>query len=194
MPDEVVQDLASFKLPPGFRGKGGLIVLIWQLVQATLFAWSPQPAYFWRRMLLRCFGAKIGRNVILRPTVRVTYPWKIVVGDYSWIGDNVELYSLGPIHIGSNTVVSQKCYVCAASHDYTAVDFPIFAKPVVIGDQVWLATDVFVGPGVNIGEGAVIGARSSIFKSVPKRAVMMGSPGKQVGVRASIPLRNSGKL
>ena len=171
-----VQELSRFRLPPGFRGRSGFTVLAWQIVQSTLFAWSLQPCYAWRRFLLRCFGAKIGRNVLVRPSARITYPWKVEIGDRSWIGDHAELYSLGPIRIGADSVVSQRSYICAASHDYRRSDFPVVAPGVEIGDQVWIAADVFVAPGVRIGHGAVIGARSSVFKTVGDCEIAIGSP------------------
>ena len=96
---------------------------------------SPQFLYGFRNFLLRLFGAKIGKNVIIRPTVRITYPWKVSIGDYSWIGDDVVLYSLGEIEIGKNVVISQKSYICTASHDYLQSDFPIFAKKNTIKDE-----------------------------------------------------------
>lgn len=132
--------------------------------------------YGWRRFLLRSFGAKIGRGVILRPTMRTQFPWKVSIGDYSWIGDDVVLYSLGPISIGKNVVISQKGYLCTGSHDYTKPDFPIFFQAIHIEDECWLATDVFVGPGVRIGKGTVVGARSSVFKSLPPNKICIGSP------------------
>jgi putative colanic acid biosynthesis acetyltransferase WcaF len=182
-----VQALGRFRLPPGFRGRSGAVVLLWQLVQATLFACSPQPLYCWRRFLLRCFGARIGAAVLLRPSVRVTYPWNVEIGDRAWIGDHAELYSLGPIRIGADAVVSQRSYLCAGSHDYTKPDFPISAPAISIGAEAWIAADVFVGPGVSIGRGAVIGARSSVFSDVADYAIAMGHPARQTGSRIPIP-------
>src|SRR4051812_6822744 len=97
VPEGRIQDLSRFRLPPGFRGRSGGAVFLWQIVQASLFACSPQFAYGWRRLLLRAFGARIGRAVKVRPSVRITYPWKVEIGDRSWIGDHAELYSLAPI-------------------------------------------------------------------------------------------------
>ena len=84
--------------------------------------------FAWRRILLRMFGAKIGRNVLIRPSAKITYPWKVSIGEYSWIGDNAVLYSLGEIEIGNNTVISQRCYLCTASHKYDDSSFPIYSK------------------------------------------------------------------
>ena len=123
-----MQKLNSFKLPNNFRGRNAFVVQLWWLVQSLFFKNSPQFLYGFRRFLLRLFGAKIGKKVIIRPTVRITYPWKVVIGDFSWIGDDVVLYSLGEIEIGENVVISQKSYLCAASHDYLQSNFAIFAK------------------------------------------------------------------
>jgi len=170
------QDLQRFCVPAGFRGRGSLVVVLWQIVQATLFGLSPQPFYAWRRTLLRLFGAKIGRKVLIRPTARITYPWKVCIGEFSWIGDNVEIYSLDRISIGSNAVVSQRSYLCTASHDMSDIEFPFLTAPIVVQDEVWIATDVFVAPGVTIGRGAVIGARSTVFKDVQTAMVAFGDP------------------
>ena len=103
-----MQLLNTFKLPENFRGKNAFVVQLWWIVQGTFFRMSPQFLYGFRNFLLRLFGAKIGKKVIIRPTVKITYPWKVSIGDYSWIGDDVVLYSLGEIEIGKNVVISQK--------------------------------------------------------------------------------------
>lgn len=170
------QDLSKFRVPPGFRGRSGFIVLLWQVTQATLFAMSPQPLYGWRRMLLRLFGASVGDRVLVRPTARITFPWKIEIGEYSWIGDHAELYSLDRIRIGRHTVVSQRSYLCTASHDEKDIAFSYKTGAIELQDQVWIASDVFIAPGVTIGRGAVIGARSAVFQSMPSDVVAYGAP------------------
>ena len=175
-----MQTLNKFKLPKNFRGRSGLIVQLWWAVDFFLFKPSPQILYGWRRFLLRAFGANIGKGVIIRPSVTITYPWKVSIGDYSWIGDDVVLYSLGEISIGENAVVSQKSYLCTGSHDFKKEDFPIWSKKISIEDECWLATDVYVAPGVTIGKGTVVGARSSVFKDLPAGKVCVGSPAKVI--------------
>ena len=170
--------LGLHRIPVGFRGKSKLYVQLWWLVQAILISCSPQVFYGWRRFWLRMFGAKIGKKVLIRPSVKITYPWKVSLGDYSWIGDDVVLYSLGEIEIGSNTVISQKSYLCTGSHDYTKETFDIFAKKITVGNGCWLATDVFVAPGITIGDGVVVGARSSVFKELKPNWIYKGSPAK----------------
>jgi putative colanic acid biosynthesis acetyltransferase WcaF len=177
---EEFQNLDKFRVPPGFRGRNALIVVLWQLVQATLFGLSPQPLYGWRRWLLRLFGAKIGQKVLVRPTARVTFPWKVEIGDFSWIGDHAELYSLDRISIGRHSVISQRSYLCSAAHDMNDVSFSYITGPILIGDQVWIASDVFVCPGVTIGDAAVIGLRSTVFHDIPPRVLAFGQPARVV--------------
>lgn len=178
------QRLDRFVVPAGFRRRHALYVQLWWVVQASLFRWSPQFAYGFRRWLLRCFGATIGKNVVIRPSATITYPWNLRVGDYAWIGDDVVIYDLGEIDIGAHAVVSQRSYLCAGDHDSRHVDFPIRAHKVRIGEGSWIATDVFIGPGVTIGEGTIVGARSSVFKDLPGGAVCHGNPCKIVRERS----------
>jgi putative colanic acid biosynthesis acetyltransferase WcaF len=146
--------------------------------------------YGWRRWLLRVFGATIGQKVLIRPTARITYPWKVRIGDCSWIGDDVVLYSLGEIEIGCNVVISQRSYICAASHDYASPTFDIFVKPVNIKDEAWIATNVFVAPGVTIDKGAVVGACSSVFSDLPAMMLCIGCPAKPLRKRVNQELIN----
>jgi putative colanic acid biosynthesis acetyltransferase WcaF len=183
----LVQDLRRFRSPPGFRGKPAVYVQLWWFAQAVLFGLSPHFMYGWRNWLLRRFGAKIGRGVRIRSSVRIQYPWKVSIGDWSWVGDETVLYSLERIEIGANVSISHRCYLCAGSHDYTRTDFPFVLDPqrtrIVVEDETWLANDVFVAPGVTIGRGAVVGARSSVFKSLPGMTVCFGNPAAVKGAR-----------
>jgi len=180
------QDLSTFKLPSSFRGRPAWFVQLWWLVQSLLIHPSPQVFYGWRRFWLRAFGAKVGDNVIIRPSVNVTYPWKLTIGDWAWVGDNVTLYTLGEIVIGDNAVVSQHSYLCTGSHDYRRSSFDIFAKPIHIESEVWLAANVFVAPGVTVGHGAVVGACSQVLKSLPAGMICYGSPATPVKPRETI--------
>ncbi|HEY4359232.1 MAG TPA: putative colanic acid biosynthesis acetyltransferase [Acidobacteriaceae bacterium] len=177
------QRLDLFQVPAGFRGRSKAVVQLWWLVQATLFAMSPQILYGWRASLLRMFGAKIGRGAIIRASVKTPYPWRLNIGDHCHIGDDVCLYTYGEIEIGAHSVISQRSYLCAGSHDYTRPTFDLIAEKITVGPEVWVATDVFVAPGVTIGRGAVIGARSSVFRDVPGGTVSVGTPAKVVGDR-----------
>jgi putative colanic acid biosynthesis acetyltransferase WcaF len=177
------QDLKNFKQPADFRGRSALLVQLWWLVQATLFHGSPQILFGFRRWLLRRFGAQVGIGVRIRASATFTYPWKVTIGDHAWIGDDVVIYSLGAITIGNNAVVSQRSYLCAGSHDYQSKAFDIYSLPISIGDNAWLATDVFVAPGISIGAGTVVGSRSSVFNDLPAMMICMGSPARPIRPR-----------
>ena len=174
------QNIKDFKVPKGFRGKSIITVQLWFIINATLFRFSPRIVNKWRKFLLIIFGAKVGTNVLIRPSAKILYPWNLEIGNYSWIGDNVTIYNMGKIQIGNNTVISQKSYLCSGSHDHNKPTFDIFAKPIHIGNEVWIAADVFVAPDVTIGDGTVIGYRSTVSKNLPPNMICIGNPAKPV--------------
>ncbi len=115
---------------------------------------------------------------MIRPTVQVTYPWKLQIGNHCWIGDHTTLHSLGEIRIGDNVCISQLCYLSAATHDYSRPSFDCIVKAIEIQPEVWLAAGVFVLPGVTVGRGAVVGARSVVVRDVPPMVLCIGNPAK----------------
>jgi putative colanic acid biosynthesis acetyltransferase WcaF len=127
---------------------------------------------------LKCFGAKIEWSANIYPSVKIWAPWNLDIGANSTLGPKVDCYNQGRISIGANTVVSQKSYLCASTHDYTKQDFPLILKPIKIGNGVWVAADAFIGPGVFIEDNAVIAARSVVIKNVEANAIMGGNPAK----------------
>ena len=171
-------DLSQYDMSNFDRGRASWIVILWWFVQAIAFPLSLHNLNGFRCWLLRLFGAKIGKKVVIRPTARFIYPWKVTIGDHSWIGDDVVFYSVDSIYIGSHAVVSQKSYLCTGSHDIQQPTFPLVTAPIQIGNGAWVATDCFVAPGVTIGANSVIGARSSVFRDVPPQQVAWGSPCK----------------
>ena len=176
-------DLSRFFVPKEFRGRSKWVVQLWWIAQDWLFRPSPQFMYGWRRFLWRLFGAEVGRDVLIRPTARVTFPWNVTVGDNSWIGDYAELYSLAPIQIGRNSIVSQRAYLCAGTHDYSKVDFPLVAKPIRIEDEVWIAAGAFIFPGVTIGKGSIVAAASLVLQDMPGATICAGHPARPIRQR-----------
>jgi putative colanic acid biosynthesis acetyltransferase WcaF len=158
------------------RGRPSWVILLWWLVQAIAFPSTPHFANSLRVSLLRWFGATIGQNVIIRPTARITYPWKLSIGSHSWIGDDVVLYSLDCIQIGDHCVISQKSYLCTGSHEVQDPAFGLKTAPITVANGVWVASDCFIAPGVAIGANAVIGARSTVLKDMPNQRVCWGNP------------------
>jgi putative colanic acid biosynthesis acetyltransferase WcaF len=174
--EQAWMDLRTYDQSDFDRGRPGWFILLWWLVQAMLFPLTPHFASGMRGWILRRFGATIGQGVLIRPTARFTYPWKISIGDWSWIGDDVVLYSLDQIMIGEHCVISQKSYLCTGSHNNQSTSFDLTTAPITIGNGAWIAADSFVAPGVTIGANAVVGARSTVLRSLPAAQVCWGSP------------------
>lgn len=158
------------------RGKPTWFIFLWWLVEGITFPLTPHNFYGFRRWILALFGAKIGKGVIIRSSVRILYPWKVEIGDYSWIGDDVYFYSLDNIKIGCHCVISQKTYLCTGSHNSHDNNFGLIIDSIEIGNGTWIAADCFIAPGVKIGANSVIGARSSVFNNIPHEQVAWGTP------------------
>lgn len=156
---------------------------LWQLVGALLFRTTPRLFHPWRCLLLRLFGAKLGKAVHVYPTARIWAPWNLEMGDHSCLSEQVDCYCVDKIRIGAHVTVSQYSILCTASHDYTDLDMPLVTAPIMIGERAWVTADVFVAPGVNIGEGAVVLARSNVFRDVGPWVVVAGNPAKPVKAR-----------
>lgn len=169
-------DLSRYDQSHFDRGRSGWFILLWWLVQGTIFPLTLHSMSGLRAGILRLFGAKVGCHVIIRPTARFTYPWKVEIGDYSWIGDDVVFYSLDRIRIGHHAVISQKSYLCTGSHDFQTRSFDLKTDTIDVGNGVWIAADCFVGPGVKIGANSIVGTRSTVLKSLPSDKVCWGNP------------------
>lgn len=152
----------------------------WGVVQATLFRLSPRPLHTWRNLLLRLFGAKLHPTARVYPRARVWGPWNLTMGPHATIADDVDVYCVDRITLGERTIISQYAYLCGATHDHTLRARPLIPKPITIGRGVWVAADVFVGPGVTIGEETVVGARSSVLTDLPAWKICVGTPARPV--------------
>lgn len=157
--------------------------VLWDLVYTILFCWSPRPFHSWRAFLLRCFGARIGKDVHVYPSVKIWAPWNLEIGDHSGIASGVILYSQGKISIGRRVVISQGSHLVAGTHDYTVAGFPLITKPIIIKNHVWIAAEAFIHPNIIINEGCVIGARSVVTKDMPAWTVCAGHPCKPIKER-----------
>ncbi len=156
--------------------------ILWSVV-LPIFRISPRPLFGWRNSLLRLFGAKVGSEVHVYPSATIYMPWNLEIGDWSSIGEHVYLYNLGTVKIGQRVTISHRAHVCAGTHDYNRFDLPLLKPPVCIFDEAWVCADAFIGPGVRIGRGAVIGARAVVTKDVDPWAVVAGNPSRVVGER-----------
>lgn len=166
---------------PGVADK--LRRLVWLAVQASLYGWSPVPMHGWRRMLLRVFGARVGKGAHPYPSARIWAPWHLTMSAGSCLGPRSICYCVGKVWLGENAIVSQGAHLCAATHDHRDPAFPLIAGDIEIARGAWVAADAFVGPGVVVGERAVVGARAVVTKDVAAGVVVAGNPARQVGMR-----------
>jgi putative colanic acid biosynthesis acetyltransferase WcaF len=175
-------DLARFRNPQFDRARPKWFEAIWMVTQA-LFVSSRLPGSAHRRLLLKLFGARIGVGVIVKPNVRIKFPWRLEIGDHSWIGEEVWIDNLALVKIGSNACISQGAYVCTGSHDWSSPTFDLIVKPITIGDGAWVAAKSTVGPGVTVGEGAVLGLGSTASKDLDPWCIYSGAPAEFVKKR-----------
>lgn len=187
MDDTSVLKISENRQARKYTSSEMVLRVLW-IFGAALFRWSPRPCFGFRRGLLRCFGASIGREVHLYPSTRIYLPWNLRVGDWSAVGEEALLYNLGPITIGKNVTISHRAHLCAGTHDYTKADFPLQKPPIQISDQAWICADAFIGPDVHIGEGAIIAARAVVIRNVDSWSIVGGNPAQWIKNRARISL------
>ena len=150
---------------------------LWAIVYTLLFRPSPRPLHAWRAFLLRLFGARLGQHVHVYPGVKIWAPWQLEIGHRVGVADGVTLYNMAPIAIGDNCVVSQGAHLCTGSHDIDSDNFQLIAKPITLHANAWVCAEAFVGPGVEVAEGCVLGARSVVVKSIAEPwTVWVGNP------------------
>jgi putative colanic acid biosynthesis acetyltransferase WcaF len=162
--------------PHSMRNKVGRV--LWGCASLLLFRPSPRICFGWRRALLRLFGATVGANVRVSPSVRIWAPWNLSLGDEAAIGHDADLYSVDRIRIGSHATVSQGAMLCTASHDVTDPHMRLIHAPIEISDQAWVCARAFVSPGILVGTGAVVGACAVVTRSVGPWTVVAGNPAK----------------
>lgn len=158
--------------------------MLWTIA-LPLFKFSPRQLWSWRRFILRIFGANIGHHVHIYPTVKITIPWNVSIGDFSAVGDGAIVYALGRVTVGQRVTISQHAHLCAGSHDYMYAAMPLVKLPIQIGSDAWICADAFVGPGVAIGKRAIVGARAVAVKDVPDDAIVGGNPARLIKQRQS---------
>ena len=158
--------------------------LVWNIAYWLLFRPFPSSLLMpWRRLILRLFGARIGKGTQVYCTAKIWAPWNLEMGDYSCLASGVDCYNVDKIQIGAHSTVSQKSYLCTASHNISNPKNPLISASITIADQAWIAADAFVGMGVTIGQGAVVGARAAVFKDVAPWSVVGGNPAKFIKER-----------
>lgn len=158
---------------------------IWMIAQGTVFRLGLRNSHGWRIFWLRCFGAKIAGGCKVYPGVRVWAPWNLEMEENSCLGDRVDCYNVALITLNSGAIVSQDVSLCAATHDYESPAFTLLPKPITVGAGAWVCARAFIGPGVTVGEGAVVGACAVVIREVSPRIVVAGNPAKEIKERSN---------
>ncbi|WP_260739304.1 LbetaH domain-containing protein [Tunturiibacter lichenicola] len=178
-------------LRPAFSFRDRLRRLNWNICWAILYRTSPRPLHSWRSFLLRLFGAQMGQNCHFYPKSKVWAPWNLICADQVTAGDGVEIYNPAPVTLGSHAILSQEAYLCGATHDYDDPAFPLIAYATKIGPYAWVCARASVAPGVNVGEGAVLGLGSVATRTLEAWTVYAGVPAVKVKDRKQFPVGSS---
>jgi putative colanic acid biosynthesis acetyltransferase WcaF len=182
--DHVAAETASDpSLRPAFSLQNRLRRLVWNLCWFFLYRPSPRPLHGWRSLLLRLFGAKLGARCHFYPGSKIWAPWNLLCADRVTAGDDAEIYNPAPIHFGSHAIVSQGAYLCGATHDFDDPAFPLLAYSMEIGPYAWICARASVGPGVNVGEGAVLGLGAIATHDLEPWGVYGGVPAIKIKER-----------
>ena len=157
--------------------------LLWQAAHLMLFRPSP---WFWhapRRAVLRLFGAQVGKHVQIMPSVQIWAPWNLALGDFATVGSGVDLYDVDRIEVGAHATLSQRAFLCTATHDVDHPNMPLKTAPIRIGAGAWVCAEAYVHPGVALGVDAVAGVRAVVLHDVPPGQIVGGNPAKFLRMR-----------
>ena len=176
-------DLSRFSPGEFERGAGVVKEAFWLLVSLFLFKLCPFSLSALKCAVLRAFGAKIGRGVTIKPQVKITFPWKLTVGDHVWLGEECWLLNLEQIVIGSHVCISQRAFLCTGSHDYKRSTFDLITRKITLENGAWIGAGGWVGPGVTVGAHAVLTAGSVAGKNLEANGIYQGNPAVRIKER-----------
>ena len=165
---------------PAFSSSDRARRLLWNITRTLLYRPSPRPFFAWRALLLRCFGATLGPGCKFYPASRIYAPWNLICADVVAVADGAEIYNPAPIHLGSHVILSQDSYLCGATHDYDSPAFPLLAYSSRLDAYAWVCARASVAPGVNLGEGAVLGLGSVATRDLDPWTINAGLPAVKI--------------
>jgi len=162
------------------RGAGRLREILWWFSRSLFFApWFPIPSFL-KVVVLRLFGASVGKGVVIRSRVNISFPWRLRIGDHVWIGDEVLILSLAPVTIGSHVCISQRVFLCTGSHDHASEGFDLVTAPIMIGEGTWIGASVFVAPGLTLAPGTLCAAGAVVLRDTAQGARIGGNPAREL--------------
>jgi len=176
-------DLSVYTVGDYTPGRGLVVQLLWYYTSLLLFESAWLPASKLKLAILRCFGARIGQGVVLKPNVRIKFPWRLQVGDHCWIGQQVWIDNIAPVRIGSHVCISQGVYFCTGNHDHRKTTFDLIARPITVASGAWVAARSLLLAGVNVGANALVAAGAVVTKDVAAEKIVGGSPARELGDR-----------
>jgi putative colanic acid biosynthesis acetyltransferase WcaF len=165
------------------RGRPRVVEMAWILVKCAFFTSNLPWSNAFKRFLLRCFGAKIGAGVVLRPRINIHFPWKLTIGDHCWLGDGCQILNIAPFEMQTQSALAHEVYIAAAGHDIRSATMAAKNEPILIKSGTWVASRAFIAGGVTIEEDCVIAAGAVVTKDVPKGSIVAGNPGVVVKER-----------
>ena len=180
MKAENTVDLKTFENNSFDRGASKYRETLWLLIRSILFIGSPFPLYSFKRFVLRVFGAKIGKGVIVKPGAKITFPWKLEVGDFAWIGEECWIINLDLVRIGNNVCIAQRAMLCTGNHDYSRSTFDLMTSPIMLEEGAWIAANAWVGPGVTVGSHALLTAGSVATRDLEPYKIYQGNPARAI--------------
>jgi putative colanic acid biosynthesis acetyltransferase WcaF len=182
---DILVDKVGF-IGPTFGLSNRILRSVWTMVWLLMGAWTPAPLHRWRITLLKLFGANISWHAYVYGTSRVWAPWNLHMEDYATLGPYTTIYNIAAVRLASRVVVSQGAHICTGSHDFRLPDFPLISKDISVGRRAWICAGAFVGPGVAIGEGVVLGAHGVAFSDLEPWTVYRGNPALPIKQRPVI--------
>jgi putative colanic acid biosynthesis acetyltransferase WcaF len=178
--------LGSYAPPLDYTpGRSAVVRGLWYVLSLVVFQSGWVPFYGIKRWLLRRFGASVGAGVVIKPHVRIKFPWRLRLGEQCWIGEDVWIDNLATIHLANDVCLSQGAYLCTGSHDHRRMTFDLIVKPIVVESAAWIGARAVVLPGVTVHRGAVVAAGSVVTRDVPSGVIVGGSPCRVIGERDS---------
>jgi len=168
---------------PSFSLRNRIFRALWAISWAILAGWTPAPFFAWRRLVLRVFGARLGKGVRVYGSTDVLYPPNLVMGNHAILGPHTVCYCMAKITLGDHVTVSQYAHLVTGSHRIDEPSFQLITRPIEICAKAWVASAAFVGPGVTVGEGAVLGSKAVAFRDLKPWTVYVGNPAKPIRQR-----------
>lgn len=175
-------DLSIFKNPPQV-GAGKFKIILWYFTNVLFLKNGWNPSSTLKKNLLKLFGSKVGKGVIIKPGVNIKYPWKLKIGDYVWIGENVWIDNIADITLGSNVCLSQGCMLMCGNHNYKRKDFPTIASPIIVEDGAWIGARSLVTGGVTVHTHAILNVMSVASQSLEAYGIYRGNPAVKIKTR-----------